>query len=99
MSEEVTIYIDAVQADLMQRYLDSDGSDYVRTIQTYTASFSDGVEADVKVCEGNPPFVDAVLYEDGCEVQIREVSDELLGKYQFFYNGKVYTVILEEGRE
>ena len=99
MSETITIYVDPTQADLMQQYLDNNGYDKVNTIQTYTASFNGGVEADIKVCDGNPPFVDAVLYDGGSEVQLTEVSDELLGEYQFFYDGKIYTVILEEGLE
>ena len=99
MSEFVTIYIDADEADIMQQYLDSDGQDKVGTIQTYTAIFSGDVEADIKVCDGDPPFIDAVLYDAGSEVELMEVSDELLGDYEFFYNGKIYTVTLEEGRE
>tara|TARA_R110002020_G_scaffold426509_1_gene635924 strand:+ start:357 stop:659 length:303 start_codon:yes stop_codon:yes gene_type:complete len=99
MSESVTIYIDTTEADLMQQYLDSDGEDKVGTVQTYTAIFSGDVEADIKVCDGDPPFVDAVLYDEGSEVELIEVSNELLGDYEFFYNGKIYTVTLEEGRE
>ena len=99
MSEFVTIYIDTMEADLMQQYLDSDGEDKVGTVQIYTAIFSGDVEADIKVCDGDPPFIDAVLYDAGSEVELMEVSDELLGDYEFFYNGKIYTVTLEEGRE
>ena len=100
MSETITIYIDADEADIMQQYLDGAVYAKVGTIQTYTAIFSGNVEADIKVCDGNPPFVDAVLYDMGCEVElIEEVSDELLGDYKFFYNGQIYTVTLEEGRE
>ena len=99
MSESVTIYIDTMEADLIQQYLDSDGEDKVGTVQIYTAIFSGDVEADIKVCDGDPPFIDAVLYDAGSEVELMEVSDELLGDYEFFYNGKIYTVTLEEGRE
>ena len=83
----------------MQSYLDSEGEDEVGTVQTYTATFNNNVEADIKVCKGDPPFVDAVLYDSGSEVELIEISDELLGDYEFFYNGKIYTVTLEEGRE
>ena len=99
MSESVTIYIDTMEADLMQQYLDSDGEDKVGTVQIYTAIFSGDVEADIKVCDGDPPFVDAVLYDEESEVGLIQLSDELLGDYEFFYNGKIYTVTLEEGRE
>jgi molybdopterin biosynthesis enzyme MoaB len=99
MSETRVIYIESNEADLMQSYLDSEGEDRVGTIQTYTAVFNDNVEADIKVCNGNPPFVDAVLYDGGTEVELREVTDELLGEYVFFYKGKIYTVMVEEGIE
>ena len=95
----VSILIDSKEADLMQAYLDSDGEDSVGTVQTYTADFGDGVEADIKVCKGDPPFVDAVLYDKGSEGQLMDVSDELLGEYLFYYDGKVYAVTVEEGME
>ena len=83
----------------MQSFLDSEGEDKAGTLQTYTAVFEDNVEADIKVCKGDPPFVDAVLYDGGAEVELIEVTDELLGEYMFFYNGQTYTVLLEEGKE
>ena len=95
-----SILISSKEADLMQAYLDSDGEDSVGTVQTYTADFGDGVEADIKVCKGDPPFVDAVLYDKGSEVNlIWDVDDELLGEYKFYYNGELYTVTVEEGME
>ena len=99
MSETRAIYVESDEVDLMQSYLDSEGEDGVGTLVTYTAIFEDNVEADIKVCKGDPPFVDAVLYDGGSEVELIEVTDELLGEYIFFYNGKVYTVVVEEGRE
>ena len=97
--ETVTIVISNKEADLMQSFLDSEGEDSVGTIQNYTADFGGGLEADIKVCKGDPPFVDAVLYANGSEVQVMDVSDELLGEYLFYHNGKVYAVIVEEGIE
>jgi len=99
MSETRAIYVESDEVDLIQSYLDSEGEDEVGTLATYTAIFEDNIEADIKVCKGDPPFVDAVLYDCGSEVELIEVTDELLGEYMFFYNGKVYTVVVEEGRE
>jgi|TARA_Y100000296_G_scaffold69867_1_gene84062 hypothetical protein len=99
MSETRVIYIESDELDLMQSFLDSEGENKVGTLQTYTAIFEDNVEADIKVCRGDPPFVDAVLYDSGAEVELIEVTDELLGEYMFFYNGQTYTVLLEEGKE
>ena len=98
MSETRIIYIAPEEADLMQSYLDSEGEDEVGTLTTYTAKFEGDVEADIKVCKGDPPFVDAVLYDSGSEVELLEVTDEILGEYVFFYDGQVYTVVVEEGR-
>lgn len=99
MSQSITIYIDPNEADIMQAYLDSTGEDKVGTIQTYTATFDGDVEADIKVCQGDPPFVDAVLYDSGSEVELLAVADILLGEYTFFYNSDVYTVILEQSNQ
>ena len=97
--QAVSILIDSKEADLMQAYLDSDGEDSVGTIQTYTANFDDGLEVDIKVCKGDPPFVDAVLYYEGEEVQLLDVTDELLGEYLFYHEEELYSVSLEEGME
>ena len=94
-----SILISSKEADLMQTYLDSDGEDSVGHIQTYTANFDNGMEVDIKICKGDPPFVDAVLYHEGEEVQLLDVTDELLGEYLFYYEGELYSVSLEEGME
>ena len=97
MSETRVIYIDSDEVDLMQSYLDSEGEDKVGILSTYTAVFDGDIEADIKVCKGDPPFVDAVLYDSGAEVELMDVCDVLLGEYMFFYDGQIYTVVLEEG--
>jgi len=35
------------------------------------------------VCQGNPPFVDVVLFQDGNEVGLLEPGDTLVGRYVF----------------
>ncbi len=102
MSETRVIYISPEEADLMQSYLDSDGEAReldrnASSLMTYTAIFDGDIEVDIKVCKGDPPFVDAILYDSGSEVELIEISDELLGEYMFFYDGQIYTVVLEEG--
>ena len=101
MSETRVIYIESDELDLMQSYLDSDGEDegVSSTLVTYTAIFEGDIEADIKVCRGDPPFVNAVLFDAGSEVELIEVTDELLGEYMFFYGGQTYNVLLEEGVE
>ena len=61
-------------------------------IFTLTADFPGDIEADIKVCNGDTPYVDAVLFEGGCEVQVLEVSDTLEGEYPFELDGQEYLV-------
>ena len=53
----------------------------VATKYIYTVDFGEGEQADIKACNGNPPYVDAVLFRDGCEICVAEPSDNLLGEY------------------
>lgn len=69
------------------------------TIATYTAKFDDGIEADIKLCNGDTPYVDAVLFHNGCEVAVLEVSDTLDGEYAFTYNNNKYIVSVEYDKE
>ncbi len=62
---------------------------------TYTVRFSNGMEADIKVCNGNSPYVDAVLFKDGSEVSVLDVSENILGLYDFKYKNDTYLVIVE----
>lgn len=95
-----TIKIPAAEARELQEYIESNGKDKVETIKTYTAKFGDNgegnIEVDIKVCEGDPPFVDAVLFQDNHELGCLEPEGDLLGEYCFYgFTKNHYTVILE----
>jgi len=81
------IMIPETEVKKMQDFLNSKGKDKVGTIETYTVKFEDATEGDiqidVKVCQGNPPFVDIVLFQDGNDVGCLEPADSLLGRYVF----------------
>lgn len=81
------ITIPETEVRRMQKFLESKGEDRVETIETYTVRFEDSeegdVQIDVKVCQGNPPFVDIVLFQDGNDVGCLEPTDILVGKYVF----------------
>lgn len=65
-------------------------------IQTFTANFGDGWEADIKLCNGDGPYVDAVLFYHGSEVTCLEPSfDRLDGEYIFESDGQTFTVTIE----
>ena len=53
------------------------------TIRIYTADFGDGWDADIKVCNGDPPFIEPVLFRNGGEVMCLDVTDTLDGDYGF----------------
>jgi hypothetical protein len=89
---ETTIVIPTDEIQECQKFLDSHGQDKIATFETYTGKFSNGVEVDIKVCDGDPPFVDPVLFEDGCELATGEVRDALLGEYRFKVGEDEYKV-------
>lgn len=47
--------------------------------ETFTAEFDNDLEVDVKVCNGRPPYVDSIMFKNGYEVSVTEVSERLLG--------------------
>ena len=72
--------------------------DYNRdgVIIAYTAKFRNGFEADIKVCNGDGPYVDPVLFDErGHEVVVNDVAEQLQGKYIFEYDGVTYNVIVK----
>jgi len=100
-----TIFVPKDEMDSMQRLLDGKDREWgEHTIQTYTANFGNGVEADIKVCgvqesiEPNDqpnPYVDPVLFDNGSEVCVGEVGDELEGEYLFEYDNEEYQVLVK----
>jgi hypothetical protein len=68
-------------------------------IQTFTANFGNGIEADIKVCNGDGPYIDPVLFEDGNEVVVGEPSWILDGVYDFEYMNEIYRVVIEGKRK
>lgn len=64
-------------------------------IETFTADFGDGYQADIKVCNGEGPYVDPVLFDEGCEATTGDVTDKLDGEYQFDYGDDHFTVIVK----
>ena len=62
-------------------------------LHTLSFRFNKTMEADIKVCNGDTgPWVDAVLFNNGCEVAVLEPSDSLAGEYPFEWNGRTFTV-------
>ena len=66
-------------------------------IDVYTAHFSNGWDADIKMCSGDANFfVDPVLFdEDGRERAVLDCGDEYEGTYTFEVDGDTYEVVVE----
>lgn len=64
-------------------------------IATFIATFENGYEADIKVCNGDTPYVDNVLFDsNGNELDCPEIAETLLGKYEFEAEGDTFEVEL-----
>lgn len=102
MNYTKTIYVDDSVAKILQELLNKPGKNRKDTLMTYTANFENNIEADIKVCDTDSettPYIDAVLFDNGSQVDVIEPSDELLGEYVFFYDDNCYTVLLEKKSE
>lgn len=100
-NKTATIKVPTLEADIIQRWLDSEktipDAGRCEVVTTYTAIFGGGIEADIKVCNSeSSPYIDAVLFEDGCEIALLDVSDILLGEYIFMVDEDTYTVLVEK---
>lgn len=67
------------------------------TIRIFTAKFGNNIEADIKVVNGDGPYVDPVLFDNGHEVAcLQDPSESLEGEYIFEYKNKTFTVLVEK---
>lgn len=63
-----------------------------------TAKFPSGVEADIKLCNGDTPWVDPVLFDkDGKEIFFLDPDEDFFGEFCFKTgNHEEYVVIVRE---
>ena len=64
-------------------------------VETFTVDFGEGIEADIKVCNGDTPFVDPVIFENGSELCCIDVCDEIDGEYHFLVDDITYIAVIE----
>ena len=70
-------------------------NDHGDLIEKFTVKFDDypDIEADIKICNGDGPFVDPVLFFKGQEVDvIQDPSDDICGEYIFEYEDTTFVV-------
>lgn len=102
--EVITILVPSEEIDFLNKILSIEegyyeGAGHNDTIATYTAKFSNGYEADIKVCNGDTPFIDPVLFNsNGYQLQVLDCEDTLEGEYCFEVDGKEYIVNIERIR-
>lgn len=101
MNHTKTIKISQLKNKEMQEFLDGKGDGSLNTIETFTANFgNDGdgiIEVDIKVCDGEGnPFIDPVIFVNGCDSGCLDVEGTLIGEYIFELDGDTYTVLVEE---
>ena len=82
---------------LLAKGVAAEGFGRDQVIKTWSARFEDGLEVDLKlVNSASGPYIDAVLFEDGCEVQVLDPDfTRLEGDYHF----SGYTLHVEEVQE
>ena len=93
------IPIDKKTVDEYNKYLDS-GEEYpygcrYSTVESWTACFGNGIEADIKVCcaDDYSLFVDAVLFKDCGEAALAgDPEYQLDGEYEFEFDDEIYVV-------
>lgn len=71
-------------------------------IEVWTATFptKPGFEVDIKVVNGDAqagPYVDPVLFDEGCEVAAGDVADQLDGEHRFTVDDEEFCVRVSPG--
>ncbi|MDF2879679.1 MAG: hypothetical protein K0R54_236 [Clostridiaceae bacterium] len=99
--KQATITISQKEATEIQDILNIAEGRYEESndiLKTYTVKFDNGFFADIKICNGDTPYVDSLLFDkNGNQVCVLEISEEILGEYLFEHNGIEYMVIMSIG--
>ena len=105
MKYEIIITIDERKAKEYQALLDRTAYDPESSkddvIETFSGTFKNGFEVDIKVVNGDTEsgaYIDPVLFdENNNEVGLCDPSDTLLGEYRFDVGENIYYVIVQKG--
>lgn len=94
-----------IRKDLRAETNLQDIADRYKSYETtsWSAYFENGVTMDINLCcddirdlDSNPLWTEAVLFENGREVDFTEPCDELFGKWELETEQAVYQVFVEE---
>lgn len=79
--------IPKAEAEYWQKVLDGPTVEIEKecaVLKTWTVKIPNtDYEVDIKICNGDKPYVDPVMFDSGSECCVGEVSDTLLGDYHF----------------
>lgn len=104
MTFEETIIISQDEAKKIQIFLEEEPSSEEKCLGedetiSYTASFNNGFEMDIKCCgvqyqegESNLAWTEAVLFQNGVEICCTEPSDEFIGDWNLWDDENEYIV-------
>lgn len=103
MKYKQTIYVSETDANMIQKYLSGEEFQHEDNTISFTASFDDGHEIDVKCCgacldedERHPSWTEAVLFNKGCEVCCSAPCDSFFGVWELSSGGNTYSVSVVE---
>lgn len=95
-AETVQILLSEAETRFVREFLERETADpeseEVPLVKTAVFQTVPGLEADIKACNGDSPYVDPVLFREGNEVECLGVEDTFEGVYDFIYEGKLYRV-------
>ena len=97
LNSRINYYLTHEPVDETDEYLHED-----ETI-TQTICFPNGIEMDIKCCgvqfkenDSNIAWTEAVLFQNGCQINYSEVSDEYTGRWELYdYDGNNYICDVE----
>lgn len=95
VKEDLRRKINALCETCTEQDYDDNGINKFSTWISWTASFDDNIEIDVKVCSGDygePLWVEAVLFENGIEIDCSSVFDRLKDDWIFNHKNQYYIV-------
>ena len=100
---QTTIKIAENEANRIQNWLDQNephpSYGECETIRRYVVPFIDepDIEVEIKICNSDSgPYVDAIMFEAGCEIGFLEPRNTFLGVYDFRDEQDFYRVIVEK---
>lgn len=96
------IKIDSEILSQLNSLLSGETKDYLKNgeiLHTVTAKFPERIEVDIKLVQGEPPYVDAVIFHNGNEIfPLEPEFEQYDGSYEFNVDENTYIVIVKENK-